>query len=177
MTKALDLQTCGSCVVIGAFAGSETAASVLEAYPGSPLAWYVNLRIFRIFEMARVETSPLHVLFQPHSLVAALVALGLVVLVRIVRFRLAVALFANLSFVAALALAHAWSRGGPPARTASLDLVLREQGSDLALVAIVLAAATVAFVTSHLCFLDAISSEGRDQRRSAGTGRPRASAG
>ncbi|MFD0935773.1 hypothetical protein ACFQ12_11350, partial [Methylobacterium trifolii] len=71
MSRALDAQTFGSLTVIGAFAAAEAAAAFLSLHPGSEAAWYLNLAVFRPFELARAETSPLRGLFGPAALPGA----------------------------------------------------------------------------------------------------------
>lgn len=159
MRRALDIQFCGSVLVIGAFVASELAAEALSRWPGSPLAWYVNLQLFRPFEAARIEASPLRLLFGPGSLAVALALLGLTVMARWARFRLGVALAANGSFVFATALTCYWVGEPSGERLASLatgDLGGRE---STCLVALMLAASFAAFALSHLSFAAAIGSE------------------
>jgi hypothetical protein len=169
MQRAFDVQAWGSILVIAVFLASELSAEALSRWPGSGLAWYLNLELFRVFEAARVESSPLHVLFGPSAaLVAALLILGLVIAWR-ARARLTVAVGANLSFVFAAALAYSSWVEGAPDRLASLGPG-RDGGGEGAVVApVLLIASTMAFALSHLGFAVAIAAE----RRARGDPPPR----
>lgn len=159
MRRALDVQFCGSVLVIGAFVSAELAAEALGRWPGSPLAWYVNLQLFPAFEAARVETSPLRLLFGPSSLALALLLLALTVLARRRRSRLGVALAANLSFVFAAALAFTWADGPSGDRLASLGGGAIGSAEGTLLVGTMLAASFAAFAFSHFTFAAAIAAE------------------
>ena len=152
----LDAQTGGALAVIGAFAASEAAPRLLDAYPGSAFAWYLNLELFRPFAFARAEISPLSVLFGPTGLFIDLALLGLILVFRMARFRFGVAFFANLSFGIAMALAHAWLRGAGAPKTASLVEIGARPVSEGLLVGTLLAASFAAFAISHLSFVIAV---------------------
>ena len=159
----LDWQTSGSLTVASAFAASELGAAYLQAHPASAFAWYLNVELFGPFEHARIAASPLRFLFGPESLGCALAAIGLVLVVRALRFRFGVALLANLAFVAAVALAYTWTLEGAAQRTASLAPSGLRLGSDGILVGLLLAASFVAFALSHLSFAGAIRQPGRER--------------
>ncbi|MCJ2082593.1 hypothetical protein [Methylobacterium sp. J-090] len=174
MSRALNAQTFGSLVVIGAFAAAEGAAAYLAACPGSSLAWYLNLAVFRPFEAARVETSPLHALFGIDALRNAAALAAITLAVRVLRFRFGVAAIANLCFVFAAALTYAWLGLGGPLRTVSLLPVSLPpmaaiQGPDFAVLAVMLASSFLAFAISHLSFAGRIRSERRRDPAGAGT--------
>lgn len=163
MRTALDIQTGGSIVVLGCFAVSEASAGLLDRYPGSAFVWYLNVGLFRIFETARAETSPLNALFSPWALELALVGLGLAIVFRMMRFRFGVALLANISFLAAMALARCAHMGGAWAsRTASSDAIVPE----LALLTLLLGSSSAAFLACHVSFLSQI------ERRRGSTATP-----
>ena len=165
MRRALDVQACGSILVAATFLASELSAEALSRWPGSGLAWYLNVELFRVFGAARAETSPLHILFGPGAaLVAALVISGLVVAWR-ARARLTVAVGANLSFVFAAALADAaWVDGAPGARLASLGGESVGGGDGALVLPVLLLASALAFALSHLGFAGAIAAERRARR-------------
>ncbi len=154
----LDWQTSGSLTVVGAFAASEVSAAYLQAHPASPFAWYLNLELFGPFEQARSAASPLRFVFAPDSLAWALAAILAVLAARALRLRFGVALLANLAFVGAVALAHAWSLDGTAQRSASLGPSTFRVGDDGVLVGLLLASSFVAFALSHLSFVGAIRS-------------------
>lgn len=160
MARAINLQTFGAVIVLLAFVAAELAVRFLAASPGSPLAWSLNMGLFRVFEQARAEPSPLRFLFGPASLAVALAALGFVLAARLLRLRLAVAFAANLSFGFAVALAHAGlglGRGAQPATASLAPATLTADG--FALPALLLGISFAAFAASHASFLSAIMSE------------------
>ena len=164
----LTIQTCGTLVVLGAFALAEAAARFLDACPASDLAWYLNLVVFRPFERARIGSSPLSGLFGPATLPVALALMVVALSLRLVRLRLGVALMANLSFGAALLLTRAWltAETGPP--TASLTAIGLQPGAEAWTVGLILIVSFVAFATSHAGFAVAIWHDaGRERAPSA----------
>ena len=159
MSRALNAQTLGSLVVIGVFAAAEGSAAWLAAAPGSSLAWYLNLALFRPFEAARVDNSPLHLLFGVDALRNAALLAVTTVTARALRFRFGVAAIANLSFVFTAALAYAWLSPRGPLQSVSLKPMAVIQGPDFAIMVVMLASSFIAFAISHLSFAMRIRSE------------------
>lgn len=166
MSRTLTIQTFGSSVVIGAFVAAEAAAALLDSYPSSAFVWYLNLDVFPLFEAARAQGSPLHVLFGPSALAGGTALLALALLLRLLRLRFGVALIANVSFACALALAYGGLHGGGVPRAAALRLSIGGQGSDLAVTALMLASSFTAFAVSHVSFVRRILAD----RRAGGPG-------
>lgn len=146
-------------IVVGCFAASEAAAWYLCAHPGSELAWYINLEIFRPFELARSGTSPLRELFGPASLGIALSLLGVIALMHRRQLRWGVALAANLSFVFAAFLAGSWSAVPGTTRSAALGGFAGTASGDHCLVIALLAVSFLSVAVSHLAFLGRIVKE------------------
>lgn len=166
MSRNLNAQTFGSLVVIGAFLAAESSARFLDACPASVWAWYLNLEVFRVFEVARIGTSPLRHLFGwatlPLAAALALVTLGL----RHRRLRFGLALVANLSFGCAAAMSYTfvtygWLRGAGGMRSASIQPTLIDQGSDVAVLVLMLASSFLACAVSHLTFAGRILADRR----------------
>lgn len=164
MRRTLNAQTCGSVIVIATFIASEASAQLLAARPGSAFAWYVNLEWFRPFEAARVEASPLRLLFGPFALSGALIVLGLALLAWQRRSRFGVALIANLSFVFSATLASTWLEGRATHEAASLAPLFVEPGSSAAVIEVMLAASFLGFCLSHTSFIGAILAQSRARR-------------
>ena len=165
MTRAIDAQALGSIIVVGTFAASELVIRLLDVFPSSAFVWYLALDVFRVFEYARMDTSPLRFLSDPGSFTVAVASMGLILALRHWRFRFGVALCANLSFVAVAMLAYTWARGNVTAQAASLSAVAMRPVSDLTLLGVMLGASFAAFAFSHFSFLAAI-------RRGDQVGRP-----
>ena len=159
MPRTLNVQTFGSIVVIGAFAAAEAASAYLAACPSSSIAWYLNLAVFRPFEFARAETSPLHILFGPAALPTALGFLVVTLIVRIIRFRLGIAAIANVCFACTAALVHAWIDDGAVLRSTSLLPMAALDRPDFAVIAVMLASSLLAFAASHASFADRIRTD------------------
>lgn len=171
MRRSLDIQFWGSIVVLGGFIGAEIAAEALSRWPGSALAWYANLELFRVFESARVEASPLRFLFGPGSLAIALAVLALTIIAYRLRFRFGVALAANLSFVFAVAMALGPAGQTSDDRLAALGAGAAVGAESAVLVAVLLATSFAAFAFSHLSFAAEIATELR--RAGRGVSPPR----
>jgi hypothetical protein len=159
MTRMMTIQTYGTLVVIGAFALSECAARFLDACPASDLAWYLNVVVFRSFERARIGSSPLRGLFGPQSLPLALASMAVVIGLHRIRFRLGIALAANVAFVAACLFAHIWFAAASVGHAASLRGISGYPDGETWTVAVVLAASFVAFSASHAGFAAAIQDD------------------
>ena len=156
MTRMLTIQTCGTLVVLGAFALAEVAAYALDASPNWDLAWYLNVVVFRSFERARVVSSPLNGAFGISTLPTVLVLIAVAIAFRLMRLRLAVALMANLSFGAALLLAHAGLSSETGPATASLSAISLRPKAETWTVGLIIITSFVAFATSHAGFILAI---------------------
>ena len=156
MKFMLDAQTAGSLIVVSAFAVSEASARLLSLYPSSAFAWYLNLELFHPFARVRTGLTPLSWLFGPASFGVALVLIALILVARMIRFRFAVALFANLSFLFTAFLAYSWSGAGDYQSTASLIATGSHPRPGGGLVAVMIAASLAAVLISHVSFAVAI---------------------
>lgn len=167
MIRTLDAQALGPILVFGAFAASDTAMRLLEAYPGSALAWYLNFDLFYTFETARLQHAPLGPLFGPHGLLASCVVIATVVLAQAAGARFVLAFLANLSFAAVIALMHC-RFCGPAGRSGAVwSSLWEDRQAEAALGLLLLGAAFTAFMASHVRFIAAVMRE-RGERR-AGT--------
>lgn len=169
MARAIDIQFLGSSAVLGVFAAAEGAVRVLDAYPASPLAWYLNLHVFGVFEAARMDGSALRPLFHPAALEITLVLMVGLAAMRLLRLRFGLALAANLGFVATLFLADAVRRAGAAhARSVSLDTVAVAPPADTLALVVLLLASFAACLASHVSFIRAVTGERRGR---SGAGR------
>lgn len=155
MAAASSVQTGVSLLVIGAFAAAEGSARALSAWPGSPWLWWLELELFRPFELARAEGSPLHGLFGPATFWLALALMLAVWLAR--RRPFTVAVTCNLCFAATLALAYGWLDGTGSLRAASLGAVAARPRADLVLVAVMSSASLAGVVLGHASYLRRIA--------------------
>ena len=130
---------------------------MLDAHPGSAIAWTLNAGLFRAFEIARLDSLPLRFLFGPASLPAALAMAALIILVRVARSRFGVAIFANFSFSGSAVLAYAARHVLGPSDV---------EAAGSLLIAVLLAVSFIACVASHWTFArairqDRVTSQGR----------------
>ena len=149
----LKIQALGSLFVLGAFASSELSAQLLDWFPGSPLAWYLCVGVFRPFETARSGTSALRFLFEPSSLAVACGLILLTVLAYLGRRRLMLAAIANVCFVSTMFLAHTWFRGLPMVRSASVNAAMAYPPADSLIVAAMLVVSLAAALLGHAMLL------------------------
>lgn len=168
MPRSLTAQTLGSTAVPASLVLAELAVRALDAFPGSPTAWYVSLAVFAPLEQVRAVPSPLAGLLGHTALTELLLLLLLPIVVHRARFRLGVALLAHLSFAASVIVCRAWILDLDGAVTPRL-LLTRESGGTC-LVVVLIAASGIACALCHLSFLSEIFRPTPADRGGAGYG-------
>lgn len=151
MRRSLTAQTLGSLAVPVSLVLAEIAVRALNAFPGSPTAWYVSLAVFAPLEQARAVPSLLARLLDHTALAELLVLLLLPIAVHFARFRLGVALLAHLSFAASVIVARAWILD--PNGAVTPRLLFAREGSGTCLVVALIVASGLACALCHLSFL------------------------
>lgn len=151
MARSLMAQTLGSAVVPGSFVLAQAAQRLLDAYPSSATAWYLNLAVFAPLQDVRALPSLLATVLDRVSATEFVLIVLLMAALQIVRFRLGVALFAHLAFTVSLLVARAWMADLHGAMSPWV-LHTREAGGT-ALVAVLLAATGLACALSHVSFI------------------------
>lgn len=151
MTRSLTAQTLGSALVPCAFLLSQAGLRILDAFPSSATAWYLHLAVFAPLQQVRACPSLLASLLDRAAAVEFVLVLLLIGAVRIVRFRLGVAILAHLAFVASLLVARAWivDLHGSIAP----GLLLAREASGTALVGVMLTVTGLACALGHASFL------------------------
>ena len=168
MTRLAKLQLIGPFVLAFTLIAEELATYLLAWNPSSEFAWYLNLKLFGIFQRSHyVLNDHLGIPYLQLLLVAApilLLAFGGSAL----RLRLAVAAASNLSFAYAFFLAYAWySAEAPSLQAASLgatgyDSVMNLSalnltfGPHMCVLAVLLIPSLLSFTASHLLYLRAV---------------------
>jgi hypothetical protein len=172
MARSLTAQTLGSALVPGAVLLSQAALRILDAFPSSATAWYLHLAVFAPLQQVRAAPSPLALLLDRAGTAEFVLLLLLIGAVRIVRFRLGVALLTHLAFAASLLVARAWMMDLHGSVAPGLLLV--REGSGTALVALLLAGTGLACILGHLSFIHDIlgSPAGRGGEMGRAAGRP-----
>lgn len=151
MARSLTAQTLGSLVVPASLVLAELAVRALNAFPGSPTAWYMSLAVFAPLEQARAVPSPLAHLLGHTALPELLLLMLLPIAVHLVQFRLGVALLTHLSFAASLIVARGWILD--PNGTVVPHLVYVREGGGTCLVAVLIVASGFACAVCHLSFV------------------------
>lgn len=152
----MNIQVFGTLVVVGALAGAEAAAKLLDTFPGWPFAWELSVGWFGAFARARGLPSPVGWLFGPDLLAIAAGAVAALVVFRILRFRFGIGFLANLSFGIAVVLADCGWRSETARRGSLLEMDVTSFDSELLVPLMLLGFALLGFVSCHLGFCLAI---------------------
>jgi len=158
MDRLFKLQFLGPLALFVATLCAELAARALEYAPGSEFLWFVNLRMFGIFQRSYAVLSDVVPIsgFQLFGIalpVFALACFGL-----FAKSRLPLALATHLSAAYAGFLVISWQPGVPTTQ-ASLVPIAVPPGVGLYVLASILAACFLSFALSHLHYLRAVREE------------------
>jgi hypothetical protein len=147
------LQFLGPTTLFVTVLSAECAAWALSHLPSSELLWYVNLRVFGIFQRSYYEVAtytdvPYAQLFYIALPIMALACYGLV------RNRaLPLAIASNLSFVFAAFVIYSSISYDMAPRAASLSTVLNTSEQSIYLPLVMIAASLISFALSHFHYL------------------------
>jgi hypothetical protein len=159
MIRLFKLQFLGPLVMFVATLSAELAARALEYDPSSELLWFLNLKMFGIFQRSYSELFSYGGLdgvasipgFQLFGLVLPLFLLACYGL--IAGRWLPLALASNLSFIYAAFLLLCWQTPGQSTTQASLGPVAVPSGAGFYVLTGILGACLVSFAISHLLYL------------------------
>ena len=159
MGRLFKLQFLGPMALFVVTLTAELAVQALAYAPSSEFLWFVNLRMFGIFqrsyyvlsEVVSVQGFQLFCIALPIFLLACY---GLAA-----RRRLPLALASNLSFGYAALLLVSWQSPGAPTTQASLGFVAVPSGAGFYVLTVILGTSLLSFAVSHLLFLGAARSE------------------
>ncbi len=159
MNRLFKLQFLGPLALFVATLCAELAARALEYAPGSEFLWFVNLRMFGIFQRSYAALSEVVAVqgFQLFGIALPIFALACFGLVA--KSRLPLALATHLSFACAGLLVLFWQSPGPPTRQASLVGIAVPSGAGLYVLATILGTCLLSFVISHLLYIRAAREE------------------
>jgi hypothetical protein len=157
MGRLFKLQFLGPLALFVATLSAEIAARALEYAPSSKILWFINLRMFGIFQRsdamlrgsAAVDGFQLFAIALP---IFALACLGLVA-----RSRLPLAVATQLSAGYATFLVLSWQDAATT--QASLGPIAVPTGAGFYVLAIIVGACLLSFVVSHLLYLLAVREE------------------
>jgi hypothetical protein len=159
MNKLFKLQFLGPLALFVATLCAELAAHALEYAPSSEFLWFVNLRMFGIFQRSYAALSEVVAVdgFQLYGIALPIFLLACFGLFAKSRFPLALA--THLSFASAALLVVFWQFAGPPTRQASLVGIAVPQGAGLYVLVSILGTCLLSFVISHLLYIRAAHGE------------------
>jgi hypothetical protein len=158
MNRLFKLQFLGPLALFAATLCAELAARALEYDPSSEFLWFVNLRMFGIFQRSDAVLSyfvPIEG-FQFFGLALPIFVLACVGLAA--RSRPLFTLATHLSVVYALFLVISWRLGAATVTQASLVAVAVPSGGQFVM-ATILGACLVSFVVTHLLYFFAVGQE------------------
>ena len=154
MNRLAKLQLIGPAFLFAAVLAAEAGAYALSLFPSSETLWYVNLKLFGMFQRSYylVDSYTGVPCFNLFFIAMPILLLGCVGVFG--RKRLLLAISSNLSFVYAGLLIHQWMLMQPHALQASLDTIAAPtRGADLYLVASLLGASFLSFCVSHFIYV------------------------
>jgi hypothetical protein len=157
MNRLFKLQFLGPLALFAATLSAELAARGLEYAPSSELLWFVNLRMFGIFQRSYALLSdyvPVHG-FQLFGIALPIFALACIGLM--VRSGLPLAISTHLSVGYAAFLIFSWQTPGAP--IASLRAIAVPSGAGLYVLTGILGACLLSFALSHLLYFRAVREE------------------
>jgi hypothetical protein len=165
MNRLTHFQIIGPLALLAVMATAEGAAWALSQMPTSELLWFINLRLFGLFQKSNYLVGEL-VAFPYAQLAIATVLGAAAVAGAAYRSRLALSIASNLSFffVCATGYAAATMDSFAPAATngtaQALVQIVLPHGADAGLLLILLAVTLPSFVISHLIYIRAARAPG-----------------
>src|SRR6266480_7418927 len=159
MNRLFKLQFLGPLALFATTLCAELAAHALQYAPSSELLWFINLRMFGIFQRSHAILSYFVTIdgFQFFGLALPIFALACFGLVA--KSRLPFTVATHLSVVYAGFLVFSWHLGEPTVRQASLVPVAIPSGVGLYVMATILGTCLLSFAVTHLLYLRAVREE------------------
>ncbi|WMT78224.1 hypothetical protein [Bradyrhizobium sp. Ash2021] len=159
MNRLFKLQFLGPLALFAATLCAELAARALQYFPSSELLWFINLRMFGLFQRSHALLSEIVPIdgFQFFGLalpIFLLACLGLAA-----KRRLSFTIATHLSAVYAGFLVLSWQVGVPTITQASLVPVAVPSGPGLYVMATILGTCLLSFAITHLLYFYAVLEE------------------
>jgi hypothetical protein len=159
MNRLFKLQFLGPFALFAATLCAELATRALQYAPSSGFLWFINLKVFGIFQRSHALLSWFVAMdgFQLFGLalpIFLLACLGLAT-----KSRLPFTVSTHLSVVYAGFLVLAWQTGTPTIKQASLVPIAIPSGPGLYLLATILGTCIMSFAVTHLLYLRAVREE------------------
>jgi hypothetical protein len=159
MIRLFRLQFLGPLALFVATLSAELAARALEWAPSSETLWFINLRMFDIFQRSHAALRDYIAIdgFQLFGIALPIFALACVGLM--VRSRLPLAISTHLSVGYAAFLVLSWQAPGEPTAQASLLAFAVPSGAGFYVLAGILGACLLSFALSHLLYFRTVRAE------------------
>jgi hypothetical protein len=164
MNRVFKLQFLGPFALFAATLCAELAARALEYAPSSELLWFINLRMFGIFQRSYAVLSTVseavsidgikYIGFGLPIVVFVLASVGLAA-----KCRLPLMIATHLSVAYAGFLVLSWQVGVPTAKQASLVPIAVPSGPGLYVMATILGTCLLSFAVTHLLYLRFVRAE------------------
>jgi hypothetical protein len=159
MNRLFKLQFLGPLALFAAALCAELAARALQYAPSSELLWFINLRMFGIFQRSHALLSAFVAVdgFQFFGIALPIFVLACVGLAA--KSRPLFTVSTHLSVVYAGFLVLSWQVGEPTLRQASLVPVAVPSGAGLYVMGTILGTCLLSFAITHLLYLRAVGHE------------------
>jgi hypothetical protein len=155
MTRLFKLQLLGPVALFLAALAAELAARALAIAPGSEWLWYLNLKVFGLFQRSHEALNGYIDIagFQLFGIALPIFAVACVGLVKGSRLLLAISTQFAAGYAAFLLLA--WQTPGPSNPQASLRVIATPSGAGFYLLAAILGTCLLSCAISHVLYLRA----------------------
>src|SRR5437868_6961250 len=159
MNRLFKLQFLGPCALFAATLCAELAARALQYAPSSELLWFINLRMFGIFQRSYAWLSYFEVTdgFQFFGLALPIFVLACFGLAAKSRLSFTVATHLSAAYAGFLVLS--WQVGVPTVTQASLGPIAVPSGVGLYVMATILGTCLLSFAITHLLYFRAVREE------------------
>ena len=164
MNHLFKLQLLGPFALFAATLCAELAARALQYAPSSELLWFINLRMFGIFQRSYAVLSNLSEVVSIDGIKYCGLALPIVVFVLAsvglaAKSRLPLTVATHLSVAYAGFLVVSWQAGVPTTNQASLVPIAVPSGPGLYVMATILGTCLLSFAITHLLYFCAVREE------------------
>src|SRR5258708_2103337 len=159
MSRLFKLQFLGPFALFVATLCAELAARALQYAPSSELLWFINLRVFSIFQRSHILLRELGAIdgFQFFGLALPIFLLACLGLAAKSRLPFTVATHLSAAYAGFLVLS--WQAGASTATQASLGPIAVPSGAGLYVMATILATCVLSFAVTHLLYFLAVRAE------------------
>lgn len=159
MNRLTKLQFLGPFALFAGALCAELAAHALQYAPSSELLWFINLKMFGIFQRSDAVLSYLVAIdgFQFFGVALPIFAIACFGLAA--RSRPLFTVATHLSVVYAGLLVVSWQVGAPTVRQASLSTLAVPSGVGLYVMATILGSCLLSFAITHLLYLGHVARE------------------